>query len=292
MQSLHQCNRCGKSFTRICYLKLHLRSHRNGADELQIPIPYALENSSDTPGDICDNLDQMDSNTCNYECYICHLTFPSINSLKYHHSKHIVYEQWVDPLNVYLSNWDPEESREIVLNQPLVLVENLDINCINLKSLTEFEQRNKNWIEELQEKNGSLSENDLQNILNVENGDYSTPQDDNGTVFEILFDIQQNDSGSSLEISDFEDSEALQSQLRLNEQPVQAQVSTNGVQSQVYTNGNADEFVLYISSDSEDDVMEDLTESFHCYFCNGRFPTLNMLGEHVKFCNFKYEPLL
>lgn len=249
-----------------------MKSHRNGVEEFEIPIDTGMDidNSSET----CVNSLSNQIDTCIYECYVCKKDFPNLSYLKEHLYKHVVYQQWVDPLNIYLSNWNPEESREILLNQPLVLVENLDINTINLKSLSSFGQRNLTWIEELQEKNGCLSESDLRKILNAEKSlDYNIPQNEHDTGFETM--------------SINEDDQPLQNELKNN-----AFVRKKEQLNQACRNGNVDEFVLCISSDSEDDGIDDITEAFHCYFCNVRFQTLHGLGEHVKVCSFTYEPPL
>lgn len=82
--------------------------------------------------------------THSFECYVCQQDFSSLKYLISHIRKHVVFEQWVDPLSVYLSNWSPEKSREILQNQPLVLVENLNINSINLRSLGDFGSAERN----------------------------------------------------------------------------------------------------------------------------------------------------
>lgn len=248
-----------------------MKSHRNGTEELQIPIDIGIVRSSDG----CDN-------PRSYECYVCKQYFPNVNHLKNHLYKHVVYQQWVDPLNIYLSNWNPEESREILQNQPLVLVENLDIKKINLKSLANFDQQNLKWIEELQEKNGCLSENDLRKILNAEkshNIHYDMPRNEHGTSFEIM---SINDDGEPLR-SELKNNELLGKKKQLQPAMARKLVRTP--------------LVLCISSDSDsdvddDDVIDDITEAFHCYFCNVRFRTLNGLGLHVKLCPFKYDPPL
>ncbi|XP_037034386.1 uncharacterized protein LOC119073184 [Bradysia coprophila] len=73
-----------------------------------------------------------------YECYVCKGTLPTFHDLSNHIDKHSVYQQWIDPSNIILSNWRPEDSQEILQNQPLVLVENLKIHQINLASLGGF----------------------------------------------------------------------------------------------------------------------------------------------------------
>ncbi|KAG4075316.1 hypothetical protein HA402_003107 [Bradysia odoriphaga] len=73
-----------------------------------------------------------------YECYVCKSILPTFHDLSNHIHKHSVYQQWIDPSNIILSNWRPEDSQEILQNQPLVLVENLKIDQLNLVSLDDF----------------------------------------------------------------------------------------------------------------------------------------------------------
>lgn len=253
-----------------------MKSHRNGTEEVEIPIDteIGIGHSSDT----CDDSESNQIDTHSFECYVCKKDFANAGHLKDHLHKHVVYQKWVDPLNIYLSNWNPEESREILLNQPLVLVENLDIMSINFKSLANFGKQSLNWIEELQDKNGCLSESDLRKILEAENGNNSH------------YDLSQNEHGTNLEIvSIIEDDEPVQSELMNNDFFGKKEQLDP---SEACKNGIADDFVLCISSDSDDDVIDDIIDAFHCYFCNVRFQTLNGLGEHVKLCSYKYEPPL
>lgn len=258
-----------------------MKTHRNGPEPVEIPFEIPLEfntplsnDSYSDPGNLLICESDIETDTRTYECYVCKEYFPICSQLQDHLSKHIVYQQWVDPLNVYLSNWNPDESREIILNQPLVLVENLDVKKVNLQLLADFDQ--SNWIEVLQDQNGSLSESDLQNIMTVENGcdlqPDTTQMDCDDEIYEIL--------------SDDEDCVTIQDQLKTTACVRLKQEST----TQAGTNGDDDNYVLYISSDSDGDGMDDITEIFHCYFCNGRFRTLTALGQHETLCSLKCEP--
>lgn len=93
-----------------------------------------------------------------WECYICKKHFLSSNALSVHENKHTLYQQWVDPSSVTLSNCSPENLREILQNQPLVLVENLDMNSIH------FGPQNKNCIVELSDSDESQQLNDLSHL--------------------------------------------------------------------------------------------------------------------------------
>lgn len=76
-----------------------------------------------------------------YQCYVCKVGVSTLDDLSNHMDKHSVFQQWVDPSNTILSNWNLEESQEILQNQPLVLVEKLKIDRINLLSLGHFMRR-------------------------------------------------------------------------------------------------------------------------------------------------------
>lgn len=128
---IFNCSQCSKSFARDWYLQLHLKSHRNKMLDDQV-VPSV-------------------------QCYVCGKGFPTLKGLNSHMSEHSIYQQWVDPANIHLSNWSREEAQEILRNQPLVLVENLDVERINLKSLADFIQRNKNGTVEL--RNSSANQN-------------------------------------------------------------------------------------------------------------------------------------
>ncbi len=71
------------------------------------------------------------SGTYTHQCYVCKRLSSTLDDLCEHMKKHSIYKQWIDPANVYLSNWSPEASQEILRNQPLVLVEKLDWKSLN-----------------------------------------------------------------------------------------------------------------------------------------------------------------
>lgn len=153
-----------------------MKSHRNYANSIEIPFDF--ENFSDAyrfRSDICSNevnlQEEFNNDTIdNYECYICKQYFANTTDLKSHLSKHILYEKWIDPINIYLSNWNPQESLEILQNQPLVLVENLNIKNIDLKSLDNIAQQSEHFVKQLREKNECMSLYDQDTVMEVENG--------------------------------------------------------------------------------------------------------------------------
>ncbi|XP_037024584.1 zinc finger protein 557-like isoform X2 [Bradysia coprophila] len=117
------------------------------------------------------------SNTFSYECYVCKKHFRTFGDLHDHMQKHFIFERWTDPANVYLSNWSPAKSQEILQNEPLVLVE-------NLKSLNDFYHRNDHPCQQLSNvenllatrivdftEKGKRNENDSSEILESDNDD-------------------------------------------------------------------------------------------------------------------------
>lgn len=294
LQSLHDCKICGKSFTRICYLKLHQKTHRNGTESIEIPfasdIPFTDESQPAEPHPTESLLTEphpteslpaeaqnlisyqvdVPTETSRHECYVCDASFPTDSQLRDHLSRHLDSQQWIDPvepLNIYLSNH--EEYKEIISHQPMVLVDKLDMSNVNMKSLADFSQPQQTRIEEPQQQNEILPETDLQNVMPVETTcaiEPDTTQNDGGEIFEIMSDSD-------------DDCETIQHQLNNNAwkpQPTSVQP--------VCADDSVDNGVTYISSDDED-----VTEWYHCYFCNWGFRTLRELGEHKNYCNFKFE---
>ncbi|KAG4079188.1 hypothetical protein HA402_015844 [Bradysia odoriphaga] len=285
-KNLHNCSKCGKSFTRICYLKLHMKSHRNAVEPVEIPFVFgsplgAKREPVDVPLILSSPLSvEQDVNSGetnqrvaivkrrNYECYVCKEPFKIAYQLQDHLAKHIVYEQWVDPSNIYLSNWDPNELSEIISEQPIVLVENM--RNIKLKLLAGGP--NINSVDK-QEVNENFAETDLQNTVEtVKNACKVDP------------DTTQNDCDDVVEILSESEDEYETIQYQLNKKPkLPVPPEFPGTENDVNE-------PVYISSDDEDNYEMDITDSFHCYFCNGRFVTLAQFGEHGKICHMKGEP--
>lgn len=184
-------------------------------------------------------------------------------------TEQIVYQEWVNPLDICLSNWNPADSREIILNQPLVLVENVDMRNVDLKSLRNFGQSNKNFVEEVQEKNGDLPETNDRN-MDVDSECNSQPDTTHKDCDEI-FEISDDDD---------EDCETIRYQLNNNACLKAKQLKVEPISS------HRSDHVTCISSDEEEDIID----SYHCYFCDVRFRTLRDLGEHEKHCAMKFLP--
>lgn len=230
--------------------------------------PFIVELSSDS-----DEMNPIVTSvkTRNYECYVCKKQFKIAHQLQDHVFKHVVYEQWIDPLSVQLSNWDPNELMEIIAEQPIVLVENLDMQSINLKLSADSEGPNENSMEKLQstiDVNENIPEMDLQNAEIVDMDTTAPDTTNSEDVVEILSE------------SDDDDFETIQYQLNNN-----AQKRPELPDPKMDTNEP-----VYISSDDEDNYNGDITDLFHCYFCNGRFVTLGQFGEHGNICHMKGEP--
>ncbi|XP_037029546.1 zinc finger protein 521-like isoform X2 [Bradysia coprophila] len=275
-KNLHNCTKCmNDSSHEICY-------HRNAVESVEIPFSFGSLLDADrepidfppllsTPLSVEQDSDESNQVVAivkrrNYECYVCKEPFKIAYQLQDHLAKHIVYEQWVDPSNVYLSNWDPDELSEIISEQPIVMVENM--RNINLKMLAGGP--NKNCVDKLQDVNENLTETDLPNtVKNDCTVDPDTTQNHCDDVVEIL--SESEDEYETI-------------QYQLNKKPkLPFQPEFPG------TENDANEPV-YISSDDEDNYEMDVTDTFHCYFCNGRFVTLAQFGEHGKICHMKGEP--
>lgn len=230
-----------------------------------------------------------EQNPQNFECYVCKDSVPSTKALRTHIKKHIVYEQWIDPINVYLSNWCPDKAREILQNQPLVLVENLNINNVNRDFTIGLSGRNE--IEAGKRENLSnftpISEGNSNEMMEIENranvlpftdGELSTIVDECVTTDRINIELKPpiNDDSEKEQqtplnrvadvalVSDYED------------------VSTAEQQPDTTVSDDIEE-VIDVSSESD---VDDILELFHCYFCDETFRSLESLGVHVKTCSF------
>lgn len=185
--------------------------------------------------------------------------------------KHQVYEQWVDPATVYLSNWNPDESREILLNQPLVMVERLNVTDANLTYSVIVDKSKQNDTQEVKSE-PQVIEDDT-DLLPVMNGEFEVDESfhrENATV-DVKYYDNLDDSPQIIDVIG-------------KTQPDNRDLSTDDDEimflepdTTVYS-----ENVIDISSDSDIDD----TELFHCYFCNETFRTLHWLGVHVAKCSF------
>lgn len=276
-----ECGKCSKSFTGSWHLEQHVRLHHNEIPEIRT-----------------------------FECYICEGIYPTFDDLNIHMSKHCLYEQWVDPATVYLSNWTHDQSQQILGNQPLVLVEKLDVQRINLKSLADFIQRREQSTTDLQSKHfGPLSYHELgtdaeivetyQNSVSLTdysiiddmlNGDDIAPTEDkecehnknvNIPISNGCGDLSAVQCEQSNEAINNDDcSELLREQLPDSVQEVDSTlpIGENNITSDV----------IVLSSDDDDDDVEivyNITDVFHCYFCDQIFHTVKQLGAHRKLCS-------
>lgn len=247
---------------------MHLKSHSNGTTHKQ-------------------NLRQPQS----FECYVCQYSFPSTKALRTHIKKHIVYEQWVDPINVYLSNWCPEKSREILQNQPLVLVENLNIDNMNVDFSIGLNGRN-----EIEVGNGTDESNFAPNELvhniekmKVENGATVLPFTD-GRMLTIIDECVTTDRINIELKPPINDESEKEQQIPSNRVADLALASDyediSTAEQEPDTTVYVDDYedgVVDVSSESD---VDDILELFHCYFCDETFRSLEALGVHVKTCSF------
>lgn len=256
------CDLCGKSIASI-HLHLHLKTHRQCTCW------------------ICGKLFKNRTGLINhsrwhrFECYICKTVFSSFKRLAIHIGKHLVYEQWVDPASIRLSNWIPEIVGEILQNQPLVMVERLDVLDVNRIYLTDSAVLNKS--KEIDRR--KMVGNDTQI---VENSAEVSP-------------IANGESYDETEVNDFKKVDNPSPIIDLSVKTESSKCVTDyrtlsfdddGIviveqQPDTTTNDMDDDNAIDISSESDIDEME----LYHCYFCNETFRSLDSLGVHVKKCS-------
>ncbi|XP_037039026.1 histone-lysine N-methyltransferase PRDM16-like [Bradysia coprophila] len=259
------CGQCGKSVSSSHHLRAHIKSHRQFSCWICSRI---FKNRTGL---------RSHSRSHRFECYICKTNFPSKNRLVTHMGKHQVYEQWIDPATVYLSNWNPEISREILQNQPLVLVKRVDVNNTSLTHPVILDKSN--------EIDSNMKvKNEPQIIANntavppIMNGESEVDVFEDRTIAEVKYSDQFNILRQI--IND-----------KRNAQPV------NCVDDQPALSFDDDEIIIIerepdtttdcdnvidISSESDIDEME----LYHCYFCNETYRSLESLGVHVKICSY------
>ncbi len=173
-----------------------------------------------------------------------------------------------DQANVHLS-------KEIISNQPVTSVESLNIQIEDVTPFPGF-----NGTDHYEDDNSMTAEPPSDHEMIEEEND------DNGPVVEdanLLPDTTQNTQISDeiveiLSDSDDEDCDTIRYRLNNN-------TSVPAKQEFSVTLNDTDEAVC-ISSDEEGDI----TDSFHCFYCNGRFSTLCLFGEHQQICFLKPEP--
>lgn len=236
-----------------------------------------------------------------FQCYVCKKTFPSVKTLNTHLTKHVVYEKWVDPVNVYLSNWSPEKSREILQNQPLVLVENLNVNGMNLNFSVSLDLPNEHESEEVKKEIdvATIPQNEIPpsiEDLKLENGTDALTTINGKIPFDIddceqlsgcrinielkyseQFDLQSIDESTKV---DPNQSKTIAGSVLSSDNEEIPIVEQHPDTTTFYVDD--DEGVIDVSSESDVDDME----LFHCYFCDGTFRSLDALGRHVKTCTF------
>ncbi|KAJ6643702.1 Zinc finger protein [Pseudolycoriella hygida] len=280
METSYNCDQCNESFVQPSSLEIHKKCHRK----------YSCNVCAKRFG-------EKKSLQCHkklhiFECYVCKKAYPSTKKLQLHVEKHVVYEQWVDPINVFLSNWSPEASREILLNQPLVLVENLNINTIDLHFKPNKDTLIKDEVEivEIIECNG---ENDnyieyggngehVGNVEHIGNGE-NVGNGENGTELPTINDLPNLSECNSKPIQI--EQKLISSELLsdIDEIPIVMEQLPDTTTIYVDDNIESERDVVDLSSESD---VSDILELFHCYFCDETFRSLEGLGVHVKTCSF------
>lgn len=226
------------------------------------------------------------SQSHSFQCFICKMEYPTAKELTRHLKKHILRQQWIDPKTVYLSNWCPEQLSEILEDQPLVLVENLDVKRINLNFAPS--QR-------------SSTDIGLANVKIEPNNLHTKEPPVNG---QVKVEHEQGDQSTTVALASYEiDSSGDECQpmieLKFSEQCRQQTIFLNQTLHRNPSNLSPDgdslmvEEKMDISTTYIEDVVDlssesdvDTTELYHCYFCNEKFRSLNGLSKHVKTCEF------
>lgn len=261
----HRCEKCDRFFSTASHLRMHIKSHRQ----------YSCH--------ICDSRFKTVSGLKShrrrhvFECYVCKIDFSSPKHLAKHLTKHIVYEQWVDPINVHLSNWCPEQAREILQNQPLVLVENLNIKNVQLNFADPLPAPTENGLTSVKDESS-----DCHNLpydkIKVEN-------EADARVNGVRSIDETKIENCQIELKYSEQSNCDVANLRQNSSNPSDSDDILVVEQQpdITTTYDADvDDIIDLSSESDVDIME----LFHCYFCDETFRSLDALGVHVKKCSF------
>ncbi|KAG4078632.1 hypothetical protein HA402_015222 [Bradysia odoriphaga] len=250
------CGQCGKSVSSSYHLRVHIKSHR------QFSCSICARTFKNMTGL------RSHSRSHRFECYICKTNFPSKNRLATHIGTHQVYEQWVDPATVYLSNWNPEISREILQNQPLVMVKRVDVDNTSLTHPVILDKSkeidsNKRVKNEPQIIDSNTAVPPIMNTSEViVFEDRTIAEIKYSEKFDILTKII-NDKRKAQPALSFDDDDIM----IIEREP---DTTTDG------------DNVIDISSESDIDEME----LYHCYFCNKMYRSLESLGVHVKMCSY------
>lgn len=223
-----------------------------------------------------------------FECYVCKTIVATAKDLRAHIKKHVVYELWIDPVNVYLSNWCPDKSREILQNQPLVLVENLNIKNINPNFSVHLNRLDdvgtEPIINETKHTPSIIIEHNAEKIK-IENRTIAG--------MEPLTSVIDDDCDIELKYSELSDQQQIYDKNE-NKQPTLLNPTLTSDcmdipiveqlpdTTTIYVD-DCDE-VIDVSSDSE---VDDILELFHCYFCDETLRSLDVLGVHVKTCSLR-----
>lgn len=234
-----------------------MKTHRNAPEAVELPFVFDSaptdENSDLAPADPI----VPPANT--KVCHLCDDSFPTAIQLESHLFTHILAEK-----SRKLSNSMPlssaDDSNEVLLAEQL---NSRDIDSSSLDDFEGFDGSTSEFVESSAMKSETQAEE-------ADDHRVDTTQDDCAQldVVEIMSD------------SDEDDIETIRYQLHHNVAPI------NGIVDLGMDNDHQPDEPLYISSDDEADI----TEVFHCFYCNGRFQTLKDFGEHEKCCFYKPEP--
>ncbi|KAJ6635765.1 Zinc finger protein [Pseudolycoriella hygida] len=159
-KALHNCDKCGKSFTRICYLTLHRNRKCLRNIQERNPIPIDCKIVLDCKNVALSNNDVGSGETEAYQCYVCREEFTSVSQLKYHLSSHLAIKA--------------ENG-----------IEEADFDQMDESSSDRMDIETEGGAD-----HAILSEVDIQNLMTMENGGNddqpSTSQSNNDEVIEII----------------------------------------------------------------------------------------------------------
>lgn len=301
-RQIHKCHECRKSFTRMCYLQLHLKSHRNNQFR-----------------------------DLSFGCCVCEQSFLTSNDLNCHMNVHNVHEQWVEPADVHLSNGGPE-LHEMPQNLPLVLLENLDVKRINLESLADYMQHDHDGPEKLRNCNAnqgsesvdkcdhntkmSCAQRNLTAIhaeaIRFDRDNFTddtqgicTQEQEFSNDYQALFDSEV-DGPFDQTLADDCTETGVQNTLNVCRVPSSIHslndvenrgnedcltealpISVQTIDSTLFNHlDNIAGDVVDISSDDEDvKIIYETSDVYHCYLCDAVLNSLKDLGFHNKLCS-------
>lgn len=227
-----------------------MKTHRNAPDSVEIPFPFSPPSTDESITNFDDQSTMSDESIDTHHTYECYVC------------------KLVDFPD---ANQLQKHLHRHIVHKPII--DPMALTNWDVDELSEIiSNQPLVMAENLNMRNVNLSSlNDFcrtnpNSIVDMKVENLETAHNDYQDVVEILSD------------SDEEDFETIRYRLNNN-----ARLNSKETFSLVENNGTGES--VYISSDDEGDI----TDSFHCFYCNGRFVSLNEFGAHEKVCYLKPE---